>query len=253
MLAKAGALGVLSGDTLGFEGGNNVYAYVNQRVLNWLDPSGNSKDDPTIKVNPVKPKRAKNYLNPKCPTPSASTDFKFSLNKWPCKGNKGWYIQEVKVECSIRHCAEEAAELDSFVYYEAWPVTKGSALPSVLDTAIFSYYVLSEGNYKQSGTVRFYCEETLLANGGTPNWKPGRNQKINQTSRCATTSGTLNWYWNNQPDDHPELDTPDFWNSSKGDAGEGVRSFTMDWDCCCDIKEQFAHADADPKWTSSTK
>jgi hypothetical protein len=231
--AECDRLESCSKDPIGYEGNSaSLYRFIDSSPLDSMDPTGE------IRVFQIRPTN----LRPKCDAPSAVATFKFELNRWPCRGNLGYFVQKVRVHCHIAKCSPPAppndgGASDHFVYFEAWPVVRpllGKA--AVLDTA--KALSSGRGRYRQDGTVKFYClspdnqtKEGEISTSETSAPGPG---VFGVGGPCPTESGGL----------HSMSTEPLFWSRAAA-ATSGHRTFGMNWNCCCG-KLKFADAFARP-------
>jgi YD repeat-containing protein len=188
-------------------------------------------------------------MNPVCPLPRAGIRYSYTLPRWPCVENVGYFIQRVGVSCFSATCVPPGEDNFSGAYFEAWQVNK-------MDEVFVIDFVGGEspgrlrGAYRQSGNMRFYCsptpgvqprpgelyqreeDEILNVNfhEGPPWWQP------NLTFPCSTDAGGLQSIDGSSP--------PSFWQRSPA-AGTSSRYFHMTWNCCCAPPE--ADADARPR------
>jgi len=224
----------LTRDLIGYLGSEwGLYEFVNSKSLNLLDPLG---EEAELTVTQVKPTN----LNPKCNAPTAKATFRFQLDKWPCRGNFGYFVQRVSVSCHVAPCnpLTKGEASDHFHYFEAWPVQRQLGYGTfVFDTASFSSSGL--GRYRQDGLVKFYClspdnevREGEIGRNETTNPGPG---KFGVGGPCPTNSGAL----------HSTSDDQPYWERTSA-ANSGHRTFGMNWNCCCDKSVQFASAFARP-------
>ena len=227
----------LSEDPAGFIDGPNAYVFVLNDPINKSDPSGLALE--IIQSVPRK-------LNPTCKKISATAAWWFRVRPWPCRGNLGFFIQRVTVNCMICDCVDtNECYHTSFQYWEAWPVHKPNTpqrerLPNVpatlrvKDTAAYSTDK-PRGSYRQSGVVRFYCVAPRGRQRQDGELDPDE-VSIQPTGQipagpCTTTSGNL-----------ARITTePGFWRRAPAEGGKG-RYFRMEWNCCCDVNRATASA-----------
>ena len=132
--------------------------------------------------------------------------WKFSLSSdAPCNG---FLVQRVDVTCSIIECQCNRDIIDlpanlsptPYSYYEAWRIRKGEKTPSTLkgkDKCEYGIPECNQGNYEQSGEVRFFCNTDVglgenSINGSIPGWTPsGTSVFYGPENDCRTTAGTL--------------------------------------------------------------
>jgi hypothetical protein len=182
-------------------------------------------------------------LRPTCYRPRAYTTFRFRLSRWPCRGNRGYFVQKVRVHCHVAKCSppalsSDSGETDHFSYFEAWPIVRparGGTL-EVFDRA--ENRTAGQGRYRQDGTVKFYC---LSPDNEVRPGEIGLNETSNPGPRefgrggpCPTRSGALH-----------ASDFEPYWVRD-GAAGTGNRTFGMNWNCCCESSLRFANAFARP-------
>ena len=226
----------LSRDPIGHD--ESLSMYESQMNVNTEDPDGTqsrrARSAPENRVISIRPSN----LNPKCDSPSAKATFRFLLDRWPCRGNKGYFVQKVSVYCHVAPCEPQSdgETFDSFTYFEAWPVNKPNR-GSISSIDIASFSTSGRGRYYQGGKVKFFClsPDNVRQNGEITvdeTSSPGRNSFGN--GPCKTSSGSL----------HSTDIEPVFW-SRDGAAGTGHRTFGMNWNCCCG-KLKFASAFARP-------
>jgi RHS repeat-associated protein len=227
----------ISPDPLDFVDDFNLYLYDLNNPINFLDPSGSLTI--TRRDNEIVSKELRRPDDPKCPTPYYAVGWEFSIDKWPCRGNKGIFFQQVDVNCDSCNCAKNSkCPTKKFTYYEKWPVItvpKGvkknqKITLSVKDYAKFQAKRFTKGIYEQIGSVRFYCVSPTKARMKgelfeadtltTGIWsKSGYVEK----GPCKTSSGDLK----------RTITPPHTWGEEPADSASDNRTFLMSWDCCC--------------------
>lgn len=222
-----------STDPLGYVDGLNLYLYSRNSPNQHFDPSG------TISII-----RTVSRLNPTCKNLFAYARWTFRLDKWPCRGSEGIFVQRVTVNCMVCDCDPKVPCVqNNFKYWEAWHVTKSESKYTVVhDNAGFGASD-GRGHYRQSGRVNFYC---IAPEGQSP-----QNDEFNKSDLprissgsagegpCATSSINLPIVTEEEMDKKKRelLDR-------KSADGPNKRVFNMQWNCCC--CEKWASANARP-------
>jgi hypothetical protein len=269
------------------------YNYVNNRCCLLVDSSGEQVILPQLCVSKLRivpgPKELGKLDCGKSPFQAWDFVVEFSSedpkerDTAPCTG---FIIQQVWWYCMARDCNGTLIGSEDFYYYEAWPVEKGSSLSSVRqgkgksDFAAYDPRLPSQGVCHQHGEVRFYCEKSEedpraeyglgVGTGKLVGWAPGRFGM----PPCQVSSIKLPaiQFPPPPPERYPEGGSvepafpprPPFWDASPPQygfhghsalAGPAYRRFSAQW-CCCDTKDDFINAEADPspvedpKWSS---
>ncbi len=213
--------------------------------LTWAEAFIFAMNAPTYQVDPtgkvlVIPVN-QNLRGLKCGD-EAFVEWNFVLDRDnPCNG-PGFFVQEVRVTCTIHACDSPAPEPQVFTYYEAWPVPKGKERSSVrkgasTDRADGRSRNNMIGTYRQEGTIRFFCDKDgKLLTGWTPPPKKGQKGAQYGQCQCETSPGTL----------ASTSQKPEWWKNEVADDLQGKRWFSLDWTCCPCIPET-VDADASPR------
>jgi RHS repeat-associated protein len=212
-----------SPDPLGIVMGPCRYQYADNNPVLSTDPSGLINVSAGIKSRRTTcPPRRPNL---------ATVKWTFSMfGPAPCNG---FFVQQVTVRCSIGPCGRTPTA-DTYVYWEAWRVFQGrfkSAVQKSQDTFQHAIRGCTDGEYEQSGEIRFYCNTAMGIPATTisdviPGWDPPFGARPNYpslASPCSTTPGVL-----------PSTGTkPGFWDTGRIVA-YSYRWARTKWRCCPD-------------------
>jgi RHS repeat-associated protein len=212
---QTGGPGWLSPDPLRFGGGDrNLYRYVRSR--------------PTVAVDP-----------------SGLVSALAGTSRWifgSCGGFKGFYglfldhqalqdgyiVQKNTISKTGMLCNKTIVGKTSNVFWEAWPVTKGSTRPDLINPSDYNDEVCNlsapselRGHVVVAGEIRFYYRTTTKDLGGYNTWPAGPNAA---PGWGQIGGGSLPTYKGQTP--------PDFWNKPS-DQSEMTGSRTVDITFCC--------------------
>jgi RHS repeat-associated protein len=166
----------------------------------------------------------------------------------------GYIIQRVSIHCRISRClwCEASAPLrPTYEFYEAWSANVGE-LGSASDFGEGSFIKNTCGTFNAIGEVRFFFTRDYTDPktnrtykgigylGESPNYGWERGLVHGAGLGCPTNTGDLRS--SNQP---PRTTaTPPEILPGKPDWDNGMllgrRTFSMDWKCCCGIKDEYA-------------
>ena len=142
------------------EGGANLYGFVDNAVLNGIDPDGRL----TIS-------RRKAKLDIKCGE-TASVEWDLLLDKKaPCDG---YIVQQIDFHCKVEDCPckeRSTPAKPNFTFWEAWFVRKGDRTEKEGSAFWDSSSTLAIdntcGSKAKLGTVKFFCKDASdPASGG---------------------------------------------------------------------------------------
>ncbi|QDV48443.1 RHS repeat domain-containing protein [Gimesia fumaroli] len=224
-----------STDPFGFVDGLNSYLYSHNSPTQYFDPSG------AITII-----RTVSRLNPTCKNLFAYVRWTFRLDKWPCRGSEGIFVQRVTVNCMVCDCDPKVPCVqNNFKYWEAWHVTKSkskSKYTVVHDNAGFGASG-GRGHYRQSGRVKFYCIAPEGAPAQDDEFSKNELPRISSGSAgegpCTTSSINLPIV----PEEEMDKKKRELLDRNPAD-GPSKRVFNMQWNCCC--CEKWASANARP-------
>jgi RHS repeat-associated protein len=227
--------------------------YMANFVPNMVDPSGRDiqiiivtiTDPPNweIGVTSLAPRHKLNCKNRPIKA-RGRFDFKLIAEFWPCRGDKGVFIQKVDVECNSDKCGCPKNPLeDKYSYFEAFPfrIRPNKKPVEMMGSATdFAEFIVigGEGKYSQKGEIKFFCLKPKVEPDAD---KPVVGPEIDLTGfthrgffhpdgTCPTSAGGL----------HATENKPDFWDKPVTVNGIELmenpsykfRELTFTWDCC---------------------
>jgi RHS repeat-associated protein len=212
----------------------NLYEYAQSGPVNQVDlvaALNQVQQEPAINITYIdsNPKQSGGHID--CGAQGFVT-WQFTLTANPCGLHEdGWFVQYVDYTCDSHACGQKQ-RVRTGQYWEAWHVPPQGLQSDQFnsrDTASYTEKDCTVGNYRQTGTVLFFCGQrkdpirnmtidTIIKD----HWKSGGAGGFG--GDCGTTVGELkktrNAYW------------AQFWEVAGADAGPNNRWFNMSWSCC---------------------
>jgi RHS repeat-associated protein len=202
--------------------GNHAYVYVNNRPVILVDPSGLAPiDDGTgFEQRVIEPS-----VESPCGAAKANTWWRFELRRDEAKGLKGWVLQFVTLDFSVRNCKDEPVAKKDWSYMEAFEVKDGVVYSGAKEMPPGNdfFSVPDQGKTKGSYTASFcalFIKDYKLK---MPPWSK---------TACPQSRGLPCIPIKFKLTDEQKEAIKDF------KVGNAIcRGLTASWDCCCDPKK----------------